>query len=66
MVSKDGVAKLADFGSSILREYTLQFTGVSSLSSGTTRYCAPERLDGQTAATAPADVYALGMTILVG
>ncbi|KAG8702874.1 hypothetical protein FRC09_004486 [Ceratobasidium sp. 395] len=62
LVSGDGTPMLGDFGCSSLREYTLQFTStIAAL--GSPRWTAPEVLDGEKASP-PADVYALGITIL--
>ncbi|QRW24898.1 hypothetical protein RhiXN_11810 [Rhizoctonia solani] len=65
LVSNDHVPKLADFGTSILTLYTLQFTrGSGSRTNVTVRYTAPEILREETKLSAEGDVYALGMTIL--
>ncbi|KAF8603021.1 kinase-like protein [Ceratobasidium sp. AG-I] len=64
LVSKDGTAKIADFGNTLLNEYTLQFTDTTSSSGLSTRWTAPELLEGRTPRSFEADVYALGMTIL--
>ncbi|KAF8600432.1 kinase-like protein, partial [Ceratobasidium sp. AG-I] len=65
LISKRGVAKLTDFGNTVLKNYTLQFTGVISASNYTLRWAAPELLDGTlNVCNEKADVYALGMTIL--
>ncbi|KAG8790267.1 hypothetical protein FRC12_012341 [Ceratobasidium sp. 428] len=63
MICGNGTAKLADFGSAKLKDYTLQFSENLKPRSGTTKFLAPERLRGQ-GPSAEADVYALGMTIL--
>ncbi|QRW11620.1 WD repeat and SOCS box-containing protein 1 [Ceratobasidium sp. AG-Ba] len=63
LVSEDGVAQLADFGNSVLQEYTLQFSETSSRESLSFRWAAPE-LFTDSRCTKQADIYALGMTIL--
>ncbi|KAG8692212.1 hypothetical protein FRC08_009934 [Ceratobasidium sp. 394] len=63
LISSDGMPLLADFGNSTLQEYTLKFTDTSTENQTTTRWAAPELIKGGTY-SAPADVYALGMTIL--
>ncbi|QRV97068.1 WD repeat and SOCS box-containing protein 1 [Ceratobasidium sp. AG-Ba] len=60
LVSKDGVAQLADFGNSVLQEYTLQFSETSSRESLSFRWAAPE-LFTDSRCTRQADIYALGM-----
>ncbi|KAG9124638.1 hypothetical protein FRC07_010822 [Ceratobasidium sp. 392] len=64
LVSQDGNAKLIDFGNSRLKNSTLHFTGSHTASTFSTRWTAPELLNGSDAYTPEADVYALGMTIL--
>ncbi|CAE6422254.1 unnamed protein product [Rhizoctonia solani] len=64
LVSRDGVAKLNDFGSTSMKYHTLQFTGGSTSRSYTLRWAAPELLGDDGPKSASADVYALGMTIL--
>ncbi|KAF8600424.1 kinase-like protein [Ceratobasidium sp. AG-I] len=64
VVSANGVAKLTDFGNTILKTYTLRFTGTNDACSFSLRWTAPEILGGTTAHTRQSDVYALGMTIL--
>ncbi|GAB1527421.1 hypothetical protein RhiTH_010596 [Rhizoctonia solani] len=63
LVSYDGVAKLHDFGTTSMKHYTLEFTGGTGTRKYTLRWAAPEVLLDEDAGT-PADVYALGMTIL--
>ncbi|QRW06170.1 Tyrosine kinase family catalytic domain protein [Ceratobasidium sp. AG-Ba] len=46
LVSKNGVARLADFGNATLQEYTLQFTQTSSKESVSLRWAAPELFVG--------------------
>ncbi|KAG8690387.1 hypothetical protein FRC11_011965 [Ceratobasidium sp. 423] len=65
LVSKDGVARLTDFGNTVLKQYTLQFTGTNNAHNLSMRWAAPELIspeDGRV--SMPADIYALGMTIL--
>lgn len=38
LISEDGIAKLTDFGNTVLKNYTLQFTGVISESNYTLRW----------------------------
>ncbi|KAG9122752.1 hypothetical protein FRC07_000737 [Ceratobasidium sp. 392] len=65
LVSEDGVAKITDFGNTILEQYTLQFSASQRTQGISARWTARELLTGeQVVATCPADVYALGMTIL--
>ncbi|CAE6519735.1 unnamed protein product [Rhizoctonia solani] len=62
---KDGVAKLTDFGNTVLKQYTLQFTGTNNAHNLSMRWAAPELImpeDGHVSMSA--DIYALGMTIL--
>ncbi|KAF8596200.1 kinase-like protein [Ceratobasidium sp. AG-I] len=63
LVSKDGVAKLTDFGSTRLKEYTLKFTGENDDSNFTLRWTSPEQLNGG-GYSLPGDIYGFGMTIL--
>ncbi|KAF8597063.1 hypothetical protein BDV93DRAFT_527688 [Ceratobasidium sp. AG-I] len=68
-VSDKGIAKLGDFGHSILQHHSLSFTATTNIGGGTARWMAPELLmddDEHNSAdrSMPADVYALGMTIL--
>ncbi|KAG9125512.1 hypothetical protein FRC07_007294 [Ceratobasidium sp. 392] len=63
-ISGDGIPLLTDFGNAALQEYTLKFTSTSTSCAVSSRWAAPELLDGRAAYSAAADVYALGMTIL--
>ncbi|KAG8708053.1 hypothetical protein FRC08_000131 [Ceratobasidium sp. 394] len=63
LISRDGSALLADFGNSTLQVYTLKFITSSGIHI-TARWAAPELLDGEGKRSIPADIYALGMTIL--
>ncbi|KAG9082547.1 hypothetical protein FS749_006779 [Ceratobasidium sp. UAMH 11750] len=64
LISEGGVAKLTDFGNTILKQYTLEFTGTTGSSKISVRWAAPELLNGQGTYTKEADIYALGMTFL--
>lgn len=65
LVSADGIAKLADFGSAaVAYDPAIQVT-VTLTQGNTPRYAAPELLSYQKTKTRESDVYALGMTILV-
>ncbi|KAF8605855.1 kinase-like protein [Ceratobasidium sp. AG-I] len=65
LVSDQGIAKLSDFGNSILTNCSLGFTATSNIGGGTIRWMAPELLEEDAAdRSLPADIYALGMTIL--
>ncbi|KAG9092747.1 hypothetical protein FS749_015472 [Ceratobasidium sp. UAMH 11750] len=64
LVSGDGVAKISDFGNTILKQYTLAFTGSNDLQGLSMRWTPHELLTDETVSTKPsraADVYALGM-----
>ncbi|KAG9086221.1 hypothetical protein FRC06_003217, partial [Ceratobasidium sp. 370] len=64
LVTTEGVPLIVDFGNATLRECTLQFTATSTKNAISLRWAAPEVLEGKATYTVPADVYALGMTIL--
>ncbi|KAG9081666.1 hypothetical protein FRC06_005460, partial [Ceratobasidium sp. 370] len=64
LISGDGNALLADFGNSTLQACTLKFITSSGVHI-TARWAAPELLDGEGKHSVPADIYALGMTMLV-
>ncbi|KAG8720610.1 hypothetical protein FRC09_009274 [Ceratobasidium sp. 395] len=70
LVSDEGTAQISDFGNSILSDHSLVFTATTSRGGGTSRWMAPELLleeddeGGIPDRSMPADVYALGMTIL--
>ncbi|KAG8720358.1 hypothetical protein FRC08_000456 [Ceratobasidium sp. 394] len=66
LVSRGGVAQITDFGNTILSNYSLHFTGVKDAGGLSMRWTPLEILDNKTGASQPGDVYALGMTILVG
>ncbi|KAF8597119.1 kinase-like protein [Ceratobasidium sp. AG-I] len=61
LVSQDGEVKLTDFGNTILKTYTLRFSGKVNASGPSLRWAAPELLSEGGMFTIPADVYALGM-----
>ncbi|KAG8777306.1 hypothetical protein FRC12_000440 [Ceratobasidium sp. 428] len=63
LISSEGVAKISDFGCSVLKTSTLCFTTTSVLKLSI-RWAAPEILDGPVLRSREADVYALGMTLL--
>ncbi|CAE6534653.1 unnamed protein product [Rhizoctonia solani] len=65
LVAQNGVAMLTDFGSTILKNYSIKFSGdqVNGLS---IRWAAPEHLMGvRGLGSKPADVYSLGMRVEV-
>ncbi|CAE6462477.1 unnamed protein product [Rhizoctonia solani] len=65
LISKDCTPMLSDFGTSVLREYTLEFaTTTSDQHASTLRWTAPEIFMTLTKHTIEGDIYALGMTIL--
>ncbi|KAF8602919.1 kinase-like protein, partial [Ceratobasidium sp. AG-I] len=61
LISERGEAKLGDFGNSVLKHASLQFTGSSYVPSFSIRWAAPELLKGNVRSSRPADIYALGM-----
>ncbi|KAF8594766.1 kinase-like protein [Ceratobasidium sp. AG-I] len=63
-VSDQGTPVLADFGNAVLQECSLKFTTTATKSSISSRWAAPEMFEDSCKYTIPADVYALGMTIL--
>ncbi|KAG9082428.1 hypothetical protein FS749_006848 [Ceratobasidium sp. UAMH 11750] len=64
LVSHEGVAKLADFGCTQLRQSTLCFTTTTSGAAISVRWAAPEVIAGVVMRSREADVYAFGMTLL--
>ncbi|KAF8606250.1 kinase-like protein [Ceratobasidium sp. AG-I] len=65
LVSDHGTAKLADFGDTILQEYTLEFTQTTKRNKTSLRWTAPELIsEDSSGISKESDVYALGMTIL--
>ncbi|CAE6495320.1 unnamed protein product [Rhizoctonia solani] len=62
LVSKEGIAKIIDFGSTVMNYYSLQFSGGENVHHFTMRWAAPECLEGDDALVSkPSDVYALAM-----
>ncbi|KAG8727129.1 hypothetical protein FRC11_013864, partial [Ceratobasidium sp. 423] len=61
LVSSDGVAKLTDFGSSIMPESSLLFSATASDELKSLRWAAPELILNESLKTKSADVYSLGM-----
>ncbi|KAH7317470.1 kinase-like domain-containing protein [Rhizoctonia solani] len=66
LIADDGTVKLADFGNTTLRTYSLQFTGIVDKSALSVRWTAPEVLKGATNVSREADIYALAMEALTG
>ncbi|KAF8603704.1 WD40 repeat-like protein [Ceratobasidium sp. AG-I] len=68
LVSRDGAVRISDFDHSILLDATLEFSSTSNIGGGTLRWMCPELLlpDISVTRSKKADVYALGMTMLVG
>ncbi|CAE6406469.1 unnamed protein product [Rhizoctonia solani] len=66
LVSSEGVAKLTDFGLSTVAEASLAFSETSNMTTGSTRWAAPEQLESEDnlPKSKQSDVYALGMTML--
>ncbi|KAG9119100.1 hypothetical protein FRC07_006058, partial [Ceratobasidium sp. 392] len=64
LISERGVPLLSDFGNSTIERHTLTFTDTPTKKAMSLRWAAPEVMDGGTISSIPADVYALGMTIL--
>ncbi|CAE6519016.1 unnamed protein product [Rhizoctonia solani] len=66
-ISSEGVAVVADFGGSLLKNRSLKIVPLERGLCFTSRWAAPELLDGDQEGinTKESDVYALGMTILV-
>ncbi|KAG9100172.1 hypothetical protein FS749_016035 [Ceratobasidium sp. UAMH 11750] len=60
LVSREGIAKLADFGCTELKS-TVRFTTTTSVLAFSLRWTAPEMLTGAIARSKEADVYAFGM-----
>ncbi|KAG9075692.1 hypothetical protein FS749_012612 [Ceratobasidium sp. UAMH 11750] len=57
---------ITDFGNAVLQQGTLMFTETINTPTFTPRWTAPELMDDEVRQSREADVYALGMTILVG
>ncbi|KAG9119412.1 Microtubule-associated protein, microtubule dynamics during spindle orientation, partial [Ceratobasidium sp. 392] len=64
LISSSGAPMLADFGSAVLKDRTLQFTATTKATSISFRWAAPELFEQSCIHSMEADVYALGMTIL--
>ncbi|QRV92721.1 Serine/threonine-protein kinase [Ceratobasidium sp. AG-Ba] len=64
LVSTTGVPKWTDFGNSIMKKHTLQFTGTTCASKISVRWTAPEILYADSSYSIAGDIYALGMTLL--
>ncbi|EUC55166.1 tyrosine kinase family catalytic domain protein [Rhizoctonia solani AG-3 Rhs1AP] len=65
LMSSEGIPHLNDFGSSIIREHSLQFRSSGMERGFTMRWTAPELLlDGKAKPTYSGDIHSLGMTIL--
>ncbi|CEL54529.1 putative serine/threonine-protein kinase DDB_G0284251 OS=Dictyostelium discoideum GN=DDB_G0284251 PE=3 SV=1 [Rhizoctonia solani AG-1 IB] len=64
LISEDCVLKIADFGTSALKEYTLAFATTGTKPGMTIRWTAPEIIEDKSVNSYAADVYALGMTML--
>ncbi|QRV81203.1 nephrocystin-3 protein [Ceratobasidium sp. AG-Ba] len=63
LISNSGIPMLTDFGNSLLRNRTLEFTGTAPKNKITSRWAAPELLSGLSVYSREADVYALGMQL---
>ncbi|QRV92093.1 Tyrosine-protein kinase [Ceratobasidium sp. AG-Ba] len=62
VISASGVAKLIDFGNTVIKNYAVQFTSTSTPNPKMTiRWAAPELIRGESKQTKQSDVYALGM-----
>ncbi|CAE6444565.1 unnamed protein product [Rhizoctonia solani] len=66
LISEDGNALLTDFGSADLQNRTITFTQLMDQTGWTMRWGAPELLQEILLPSKESDVYALGMTIIVG
>ncbi|CAE6460181.1 unnamed protein product, partial [Rhizoctonia solani] len=64
LVSPDGAARLSDFGLSSMAEAGLAFSETTNTQARSMRWAAPELLKEGSRSSKPADVYALGMTVL--
>ncbi|KAG8721447.1 hypothetical protein FRC09_007871 [Ceratobasidium sp. 395] len=65
LIDNAGNPMLTDFGNAVLQDCTLNFTATTRKTQLSSRWAAPELLDDREGAySRPADVYALGMTIL--
>ncbi|KAG9100251.1 hypothetical protein FRC06_004355 [Ceratobasidium sp. 370] len=66
LISGTGVAKFADFGNTVLKKYTLDFTENTGGPRISVRWTAPELLKDGGRHTKEADIYALGMETVTG
>ncbi|KAF8597017.1 kinase-like protein [Ceratobasidium sp. AG-I] len=64
LITTTGVAKLVDFGNSILRGHSLRFSSPMNNPLKSVGWTAPELLTNSGETTEETDIYALGMTIL--
>ncbi|KAG8795253.1 hypothetical protein FRC12_016600 [Ceratobasidium sp. 428] len=64
LIGSDGVAKLTDFGLSILEKSQALFSITSTTGGGSARWMAPELFESLTERSFEADVYALAMTFI--
>ncbi|KAG9111453.1 hypothetical protein FRC07_008047 [Ceratobasidium sp. 392] len=64
LVGRDGVAKLTDFGLSVLEQSKISFSTTQNPGGGSARWMAPELITDSTGRSLEADVYALGMTFI--
>ncbi|KAJ1299995.1 hypothetical protein OPQ81_011829 [Rhizoctonia solani] len=64
LIARDGRPMLMDFGNASLLDATLKFTQTNTGASFSSRWTAPEILEGTTKHTPAGDIYSLGMTIL--
>ncbi|KAJ1303910.1 hypothetical protein OPQ81_008321 [Rhizoctonia solani] len=64
LIGDNGKAMLTDFGNSLMEDKTFMFTVTTRDAACSSRWAAPEILEGS-AASYPADIFALGMTLLV-
>ncbi|KAG9077023.1 hypothetical protein FRC06_009141, partial [Ceratobasidium sp. 370] len=65
LVSDNQIPMITDFGNAVLQQGTLEFTETIKAPQFTPRWTAPELMDDGVRQSREADVYALGMTILV-
>ncbi|KAG8795262.1 hypothetical protein FRC12_016609 [Ceratobasidium sp. 428] len=64
LIGSDGIAKLTDFGLSILEQSHILFSTTSTTGGGSGRWMAPELIKSSTERSYEADVYALAMTFI--
>ncbi|CAE7072710.1 unnamed protein product [Rhizoctonia solani] len=66
-VSKEGIAKIGDFGTSTFQgDQSVGFSSTANDIVGTYRWMAPEMFKEKSACTREADIYALGLEIITG